>query len=92
MRDTPKWFFSTKGQRSFWDADFRDGDVMIFGNETQGLPDRVLDLDRSRVIRILQAPNERCLNLSTAAGIGLFEALRKICITPPLVGEGRGEG
>jgi tRNA (cytidine/uridine-2'-O-)-methyltransferase len=80
MNETPKWFFSTKGERSVWDADFHDGDVLIFGNENQGLPDRVLDLDPSRVIRIPQAPNERCVNLSTAAGIGLFEALRQVCI------------
>ena len=77
VADAPRWLFSTKGTRSFWDAEFRDGDWLIFGNETQGLPQRLLERDASRVLRIPQAPHERCLNLSTAAGIGLYAALRK---------------
>ena len=72
------WMFSTKGERSFWDADYADGDWLIFGSETAGLPQSLLERDPSRVVRIPQAPDERCLNLSTAAGIGLFEALRRI--------------
>jgi tRNA (cytidine/uridine-2'-O-)-methyltransferase len=75
--DQPRWLFSTKGERSLWDADFRDGDWLIFGNETQGLPASLLQRDPSRVLRIPQAPGERCLNLSTAAGIGLYEAIRR---------------
>jgi tRNA (cytidine/uridine-2'-O-)-methyltransferase len=71
------WMFSTKGTRSHFDADFRDGDWLVFGSETHGLPSALLDRDASRVVRIPQAPDERCLNLSTAAGIGLYEALRK---------------
>jgi len=77
--ETPRWLFSTKGTRSFWDADFRDGDWLIFGNETQGIPQRMLDRDATRVVRIPQTPDERCLNLSTAAGIGLFAALGRVC-------------
>ena len=50
---------------------------MIFGNETQGLPTTLLARDPTRVLRIPQAPGERCLNLSTAAGIGLYEAIRR---------------
>jgi tRNA (cytidine/uridine-2'-O-)-methyltransferase len=75
--DQQLWLFSTKGERSLWDADFGDGDWLIFGNETQGLPASMLQRDPSRVIRIPQASGERCLNLSTAAGIGLYEAIRR---------------
>lgn len=71
------WMFSTKGERAHWDADFHDGDWLVFGSETHGLPRPLLDRDPPRVVRIPQAPDERCLNLSTAAGIGLYEALRK---------------
>jgi tRNA (cytidine/uridine-2'-O-)-methyltransferase len=81
MEDASRWLFSTKGERTLWDADFRDGDWLIFGNETQGLPARLLDGVSTRVIRIPQAPGERCLNLSTAAGIGLYEALHRVCHT-----------
>ena len=74
--DARMWMFSTKGTRSHWDADFRDSDWLVFGSETHGLPDSLLNRDAGQVLRIPQAPDERCLNLSTAAGIALYEALR----------------
>ena len=77
------WMFSTKGTKSHWDADYRDGDWLVFGSETHGLPSSLLEFDPSRVLRIPQAPDERCLNLSTAAGIGLYEGLRKIASAQP---------
>lgn len=72
------WLFSSKGTRSYWEADYLDEDCLVFGNETQGLPQRILDRYGARVVRIPQAPGERCLNLSTAAGIGLYAALRRV--------------
>ena len=72
------WMFSTKGTRSHWEADYRDGDWLVFGSETHGLPSSLLDRNPQLVVRIPQAPDERCLNLSTAAGIGLYEALRRV--------------
>jgi len=72
------WLLSSKGTVALWDADFRDGDWLIFGNETHGLPEELLSRDRSKTVRILQAPNERCLNLATSAGIVLYEALRRV--------------
>jgi len=72
------WMLSSKGTVSLFDADFQDGDWLIFGNETHGLPEDWLKRDPRRVVRIPQAPGERCLNLSTAAGIALYQALRKI--------------
>jgi tRNA (cytidine/uridine-2'-O-)-methyltransferase len=72
------WFFTTKSTNSLWDAKFTDGDCLVFGSETHGLPDTILQSNQSRCVRIPQAPAERCLNLSTAAGIGLYEALRQL--------------
>jgi tRNA (cytidine/uridine-2'-O-)-methyltransferase len=72
------WAFSSKTERNFWDADFRSGDCLVFGSETSGLPASVIGFCSDRVVRIPQVPGERCLNLSTAAGIGLFEALRQV--------------
>ena len=71
------WMFSSKAVRGHWDAHFRDGDWLVFGNETHGI-DASLLRGREDSVRIPQASGERCLNLATAAGIGLYEALRQI--------------
>jgi tRNA (cytidine/uridine-2'-O-)-methyltransferase len=72
------WFFTSKSTQNYWDADFTDGDCLVFGSETHGLAESILEGNSKRCVRIPQAPQERCLNLSTAAGIGLFEALRNL--------------
>jgi len=72
------WLFTSKGERSLWDAEFGDGDWLVFGNETRGIREEIRESGRDWTVRIPQARRERCLNLSTAAGIGLYEALRKI--------------
>ena len=74
------WLFSSKGDRSFWHDDYCDGDWLVFGSETRGIDGAILNNHRRRVVRIPQAPGERCLNLATAAGIGLYHALRVVGI------------
>jgi tRNA (cytidine/uridine-2'-O-)-methyltransferase len=74
----PRWYFSTTGTVPLWNAEFNDGDWLIFGSETRGIDRDLLAAHPDRVVRIPQAPGERCLNLSTAAGIALYEALRRI--------------
>ena len=78
-----RWLFSSKGGRALWDARFGDGDWLVFGSETSGIPQEVLEAHPGRVLRIPQAAGERCLNLSTAAGIGLYEALRQVTAAGP---------
>jgi len=78
IKTTRLWLFSSKATKSIWDADFADNDILIFGSETKGISQRVKDRFPNREIQIPQAQGERCLNLSTAVGIGLYEALRKI--------------
>jgi tRNA (cytidine/uridine-2'-O-)-methyltransferase len=80
MSATPLWFLSSKGQKPIWNARFNDGDCLVFGNETEGLPDALLATRPDRILRIPQLAGERCLNLSTAAGIALYEALRQISV------------
>jgi tRNA (cytidine/uridine-2'-O-)-methyltransferase len=72
------WLFSSKADRSFWHADYRDSDWLVFGSETRGIDRAILDAHPGRSIRIPQAAGERCLNLATAAGIGLYHVLRVI--------------
>ena len=72
------WLFSTAGTQALWDVHFADGDWLVFGSETRGIDRTILAAHADRTVRIPQAPGERCLNLSTAAGIALYEALRHV--------------
>lgn len=78
-----RWLFSTRGERSAWDAEYRADDWLIFGSETAGIALEILRDHPGRVLRIPQAPGERCLNLSTAAGAALYEALRRLPVRGP---------
>ena len=60
---------------------FRDGDWLLFGSETHGLDAELLNGHPGRLVRIPQTAQERCLNLSSAVAVGLYEALRRV--TPP---------
>jgi tRNA (cytidine/uridine-2'-O-)-methyltransferase len=71
------FFTSKKAAKSYSEACFHEGDFLVFGKETKGLPDELLEANRDRTIRIPIFGNVRSLNLSTAAGIVLYEALRQ---------------
>lgn len=73
------WLFTTKTKRSFWNAAFADGDGLVFGSESAGVPDWLHEaIGESARLTIPQAnPALRSLNLSTAAGIATYEALRQ---------------
>ena len=77
VKDAPLWFFTTKSPRCYWEATFTPPGYLIFGSESHGIDEAILARFPDRTLRIPQTGNERCLNLSTAAGIGLFEALRQ---------------
>lgn len=69
--------FTGEGRRSLWEAEFRPGDQLVFGAEQAGLPRALLERHADRTVSIPQREGLRSLNLSTAAGIALYEALRQ---------------
>ena len=71
-------YFSAHGTRPYWDAPFRDRCCLVFGNEASGLPERIRAKYPDRVFRIPMLPAVRSLNLATAVGIVLYEAVRRI--------------
>jgi tRNA (cytidine/uridine-2'-O-)-methyltransferase len=76
------WLLTTKTDRSFWDVGYADGDGLLFGNEGAGTPDWLHDELRDWRITIPHAqPDLRSLNLSTAAGIACYEAVRQLSHT-----------
>ena len=72
------FLFSTGGQQSYLQARYQAGDALVFGSETDGLPQALLDRYPDRVLGIpLQTQHVRSLNLSSAAAIVVYEALRQ---------------
>jgi|UniRef100_UPI00404B75B5 tRNA (cytidine/uridine-2'-O-)-methyltransferase len=73
------WLFTTKTTQSFWSVDYQDGDGLLFGNEGSGAPEWLHDeIGETQRVTIPHANSElRSLNLSTAAGIGCYEAMRQ---------------
>ena len=74
------WLFTTHAVQNFWAARYCDGDGLVFGNEEAGSPDWLHDeIGEPWRLKIPHAnPELRSLNLSTAAGIAGYEALRQI--------------
>jgi tRNA (cytidine/uridine-2'-O-)-methyltransferase len=70
--------FSTRGTRRFDSPAYRDGDAFLFGNETIGLPQDVLDaVPDAQRLRLPMRPGNRSLNLSNAVAVVVFEAWRQ---------------
>jgi len=73
------WLFTTKSVKSYWDVQYEDGDGLVFGNEGHGAPEWLHEeLANSRITIPQKNPEMRSLNLSTAAGIATYEALRQL--------------
>lgn len=73
----PFYVFTSKSDRSFWDIENTEGGILIFGNESRGLPSEYYEKWSDHLVTIPMAPESRCLNLSNAVAIALYEALRK---------------
>jgi tRNA (cytidine/uridine-2'-O-)-methyltransferase len=71
-------YFTTKAKRAYTDIEYRSGDCLVFGRETRGLPEQLLQANWERCLTIPMAnANVRSLNLATSVGIVLYEALRQ---------------
>jgi tRNA (cytidine/uridine-2'-O-)-methyltransferase len=73
-----RFLLTTKSKRGYWEAKFRDGDYLVFGRETKGLPESLLLSDSENCLTIPMCPEARSLNLATAVAIVLFEGLRQL--------------
>ena len=77
--DRPRVFaLSTRNSTRYDEANFREGDALLFGPETRGLPQEVLDeLPPERRLRLPMRKGNRSLNLSNSAAVVLYEAWRQ---------------
>lgn len=74
------FLLSSKVKRCYWDAEFRDGDFLVFGRETKGLSSSLLAAHPETTLTIPMTAGTRSLNLATSAGIVLYEAIRQIAL------------
>ena len=69
------YYLTTKTDKLYTDIKFKDGDFIVFGPETRGLPEKYVTDEHARTIPML--PNQRSLNLSNSVAIVAYEAIRQ---------------
>jgi tRNA (cytidine/uridine-2'-O-)-methyltransferase len=79
-RDAARVFaFSTRATKRFDEIAYRDGDALLFGPESRGLPEEVLArIPGAQHLRLPMRPQQRSLNLSNAVAVAVFEAWRQL--------------
>jgi tRNA (cytidine/uridine-2'-O-)-methyltransferase len=78
LRSARRWLFTKKAMRSYLDVKYQLADVLVFGSESAGLPDSLLDSHPTdSQLRIPTRAEVRSLNLSNAVAVASYEALRQ---------------
>lgn len=75
--DARFFFYTTKARKVHSDVAYRDGDFLVFGKETRGLPEELLVRYPEQCVRIPMVGELRSLNLSNSVAIAVYEALRQ---------------
>ncbi len=70
--------FSARAERSIFEVRFQPGDFLVFGSEQLGLPPALVSAWPGRCVSIPVREGQRSLNLATAVGIGLYQAIRSV--------------
>ena len=71
------YFATTKTDRPYFEADFKDGDFIFFGSETAGIHEDILNAYKEQNITIPMTKDGRSLNLAISTGIVLYDAIRQ---------------
>lgn len=77
FKDAIFYYLTTKSKKSFFDVKFKEGDFLIFGPETRGLSEKVINENKKTAITIPMKEGQRSLNLSNSVAIVLYEAIRQ---------------
>ena len=71
------YFFSTKAGKIYTDIHYKEGDFLVFGKETKGLDEQLLQANLERTVRMPMIGETRSLNLSNTVAIAVYEAWRQ---------------
>jgi tRNA (cytidine/uridine-2'-O-)-methyltransferase len=72
------WIYTTKSDRPHWEVEMVEGDHLVFGKETRGLPEELLQRYSDRLVTLPMVEGERSLNVATAVCAAIYEGLRQI--------------
>ena len=77
FKDATFYYLTTKSKKSYFDVKFKEGDFVMFGPETRGIPETILDANKETAITIPMLEGQRSLNLSNSVAIVVYEAIRQ---------------
>ena len=75
--DAQIFYFSARGKKLYTEIKYPENVYLMFGKESVGLPEQIVEENFDRCIRIPMLPGVRCLNLSNAVAVAAYEALRQ---------------
>lgn len=76
--NSPKFFLTSKATKSYTNVEYGEDALLIFGKETKGLSEDILEKFPDDCVRIPMVPGARCLNLSNSVAVVTYEALRQL--------------
>ena len=71
------YYFTTKGRRTYTELEYKDGDFLVFGKESRGLPESLLKAHYENAVRIPMFSDTRSLNLGNSVAIAVYEFYRQ---------------
>ena len=71
------YFFTTKAKKLYTDVEYKENDYLIFGPESRGLPEEILNSNKDFCVKIPMKENARSLNLANSVAVGVYEAVRQ---------------
>ncbi len=75
------YFFSKKAAKEYWDVSFRQGDALIFGKETLGLPESLIGQYPEKSLKIPMPGKTRSINLANSVAVAVYEGMRQLHVS-----------
>ena len=72
------YYFTTKTDKLYTSVEYKEGDFLMFGPETRGLPGEIREYGKDNCVTLPMIEGARSLNLSNSVAVGVYEAIRQI--------------
>ncbi|PJB79531.1 MAG: tRNA (uridine(34)/cytosine(34)/5-carboxymethylaminomethyluridine(34)-2'-O)-methyltransferase TrmL [Acidobacteria bacterium CG_4_9_14_3_um_filter_49_7] len=75
------YFFSKKAAKGYWDVSFQQGDALVFGKETLGLPESLIEQYPEKSLKIPMPGKTRSINLANSVAVAVYEGMRQLHVS-----------